>query len=158
MTCVGTEMIGEHYEANRQHLVKRYFYLGDGSEDVVQEAYERALRYGNSFDGSDFNRWMNTILLNAMRDQRRDIMTRGEEALEEYDHVGDVCNGLDNRIWDEVFALIDEKSPEHAQVLNLFFDLGYTYKEISMVTDNTYHNAYRIVERFRKELAKLYKD
>ena len=43
-----------------------YFY----AEDIVQEAYERAIRYRRSYNGAEFDKWLNTILNNCLRDNR----------------------------------------------------------------------------------------
>lgn len=153
------DLIAEHYAENRSRLVKRYYFLGDGAEDVVQEAYERAIRYASSFNGEDFNRWFNTILRNSMRDHRRMEMGRPEEEeIHEFDHVGSECSGIENQLWGEIFALIDQKSKSHAEVLNLYFGQGYSYKDIASVTEHTYFNAYRIVSRFKEELINRYKE
>ena len=156
---IWNDLIAEHYEANRDRLVKRYYFLGDGAEDVVQDAYERAIRYASSFKGDEFNKWFNTILRNSMRDYRRMEMGRQEdEEVDEYDHVGSECSGFENKMWGEIFALIEQKSESHAEVLNLYFGQGYSYKDISAVTEHTYFNAYRIVSRFKEELVNRYKE
>lgn len=158
-SCLWHEIVASHYKDNWDRLVKRYYFLGDGAEDVVQEAYERAIRYASSFNGEDFDKWFNTILRNSMRDYRRAEMGRPEEEeINEYHHIGSECSGIENRLWGEIFALIEEKSPSHAEVLNLYFGQGYSYKDISAVTEHTYFNAYRIISRFKEELINKYKE
>jgi len=54
-------LIKEHYVANHKRLMKRMgFRSGDEwtGQDVVQTAYERALRYSRSFNGENFDRWL----------------------------------------------------------------------------------------------------
>jgi len=150
------DFISKHYNDNRSDLVKRFWYLGHGAEDVVHDAYERVLRYKDSYLGEDFDRWFNTILYNAMRDYRKFILGRDDDDIDEYSHVGAECKGIDSTLMHEVNKLIQTKNPKHQEVLKLFFELGYSYSDISKVTDNSYFNSYRIVERFKKELKEYF--
>lgn len=155
---IWNKLIEDHYLENKRKLLTRYRFLGDSTEDVIQDAYERALRYADSFNGDDFDKWFHTILRNAMRDHRRQEYNMPDErVLDEYDHVGQECLGINNSIKREISKMIDQKSDNHKEVLHLYFNLGYSYKDIAAVTDNTYFNAYRIVSRFREELAQTYK-
>lgn len=157
-TNLWSEGLARHYEANSSRLKKRlYFSCGDGAEDVVHDAYERALRYSNSYDGDHFDKWFGTIIRNAIRDYKKAERGQSEsDEIDEYDHIGATCVGVTNKVWEELFTLIDKKSPDHAEVLNLYFNLGYSYKDIASVTSNTYFNTYRIITRFKEELVKRY--
>jgi RNA polymerase sigma factor (sigma-70 family) len=152
--------ITEHYEKHGNRIKKALnFSCGDGAEDVLHDAYERALKYSSSFNGEHFEKWFNTIIRNAIRDYKNAERGKTDPSeFDEYDHVGATCSGLSDKIWRELFILIDAKSPEHAEVLHLYFSSGYSYKDIASVTKNSYFNAYRIVSRFKEELALRYGD
>lgn len=155
------DVVEEHYKRYFNRLVSSMQYPAGSihaAEDIVHDAYERALRYASSFNGDSFEKWFSRILRNSLRDYKK--AERGQfdsQYLDEYDHVGASCYGYTNKIWNELESLINKKSEDHAEVLRLFFYQGYSYKDISNVTDNTYFNAYRIVERFKEELVKRYK-
>ena len=156
------DVIEEHYSKNFNRLVLRFqFSAGSiqAAEDIVHDAYERALKYASSFSGDRFEGWFYTILRNSLRDYMKAEKGYSESTdIDEYDHVGSYCEGYSNKVWEELNSLIEKKSEAHAEVLNLYFYQGYSYKDISNVTDNTYFNAYRIVERFKEELVKRYKE
>lgn len=158
-TTPWSEFLGEHYKTNKSKLMNRYRFLGPGAEDVIHDSYERAIRYANSFNGEEFDKWFNTILRNSMRDYRRMELNRPEEEdLDEFDHIGVICSGVSDRTWNEIVRQIERKPDNHKEVLLLYFTKGYSYKDIAAVTDNTYFNAYRIVERFMEELSQKYKE
>lgn len=125
----------------------------------MHDAYERALRYASSFSGERFDAWFNTITRNALNDYlAAERGTADNVEIDEFDFVGGYCEGYSNKVWEELEQLIDRKAEEHAEVLRLFFYQGYSYKDISNVTEHTYFNVYRIVERFKAELKKRYKE
>lgn len=156
------DVVEEHYTLNFNRLVVRLqFSAGSihAAEDVLHDAYERALKYASSFSGDKFDGWFHTIIRNALRDYKRAEKGISDAVeVDEYDFVGAHCEGYSNKIWEELEDLIGRKSEAHAEVLRLYFYQGYSYKDISNVTDNTYFNAYRIVERFKEELVKRYKE
>lgn len=156
------DVVEEHYVKNFNRLVNRLqFPAGSihAAEDILHDAYERALKYASSFSGEKFDRWFHTIIKNALRDYKKaEKGITDSVEVDEYDHVGAHCEGYSNKIWEELEELISRKSEDHSEVLRLYFYQGYTYKDISNVTNNTYFNAYRIVERFKEELVKRYKE
>lgn len=156
------EVIREHYEKNsRKSILRLQGRLGSvqAAEDVVHDAYERALRYSSSFSGEKFNSWFGTITRNALNDYlaaERGVVDTVE--VDEFDFIGGYCEGYSNKLWEELESLIERKGESHAEVLRLFFYQGYRYKDIANVTEHTYHNVYRIVERFKAEILKRYKE
>lgn len=156
------DVIEEHYKANYNKLITRLQHSAGSvhaAEDIIHDAYERAIRYASSYSGDRFEGWFYTILRNALRDYKRQERGHIDSfEMDEYNHIGAYCLGYSNKVWEELGELISKKSPEHAEVLTLYFYQGYSYKDISKVTNNTYFNAYRIVERFKEELVKRYKE
>lgn len=157
------EFLDAHYRANAGKVTKRIRYgIADEfhAEDVLHEAYERALRYFGSYDGSkEFDRWFSLIVRNAIRDHLRERDGFIYVDMDEYDHEGESCTGYYDKLYDEVSALIDAKADEnHKEILHLHFDLGYSAIDISRVTDNTYANCRKIILRFRNQLKEIYKE
>lgn len=155
--------IEKHYILNRDRLIKRTsFRIGSnfhGAEDIVQTAYERAIRYINSFDGDVFDKWFNTILNNSLREYQN--IERGyvqpDENSEEFAEGGG-CPHYPQHVMREVYELINTKSEAQMEVLNLFFRQEYTAIDISRITNIPYGTAHQIIQRFRNELKELYRE
>lgn len=154
------EIIHQHYLNNHQKLVKRYSFRAGGvhqAEDIVQEAYARALKYFNPDRIDDFDKWFSIILVNSFNDTMRD--TIGMSYLDEDDEtsLGEVpCNILDNQTRKEVYDLISTKAPSQAEVLTLHIRHGYGVTDIHRQMEVTKGYVSRIIGEFHKELETLY--
>lgn len=152
--------IEEHYRDNFQRLCKRMsFRAGEewSGQDVVQEAYARALKYHRSFNGDNFDRWFHTILNNALREYKN--IQKGHTTIEyedEMDKEGSPCAMYPQRIVAQLFDLIHTKTPVQTEVLMLHFHQEYTARDISHMTDYKYAKIHQIIQRFRNELKELY--
>jgi RNA polymerase sigma factor (sigma-70 family) len=155
--------IESHYVKNRDRIIKRVsFRIGNnfhGAEDIVQTAYERAIRYHRSFSGNLFDNWFSTILNNCLREYQN--AERGyvqQDENEEDVGEGSECPSYPRYIMREVFELINTKSDAQMEVLNLFFKQEYTAVDISRITSIPYGRAHQIIQRFRNELKELYRE
>lgn len=153
------EIIEQHYRNNHRKLLKRMMFRAgtewDGA-DVVQEAYCRALKYIKSFDGSNFDRWFNTILNNTLREYKNTEKGFSTTTFEEEEMGGTACHYMSDRVIGEINDLIKTKSVVQIEVLDLYFKHGFTAKDISTVTGHSYANSHQIIQRFRNELKDLY--
>jgi RNA polymerase sigma factor (sigma-70 family) len=152
--------IEAHYRDNFQKLVKKWgFRTGSvqGGEDVVQTAYERAIRYRGSCDPARFGQWFNMLLINAFRDYR--ALENGYSSLEDLEHEEEIaeCSSFPEHILREIYELIDTKSVDQIQVLTMHFKYGYSALDISKQTDFSYAKCHQIIQRFRNEIKELYK-
>jgi DNA-directed RNA polymerase specialized sigma24 family protein len=151
--------IVKHYTDNRQKLVKRAsFRLGNDAyaEDAVQEAYERAIRYRLSFTGNEFDKWLNTILNNCLKDIKYVETGHVLDLFEEEEAEGTQCPSYPNHVMREVHELIATKGPIHQEILNMHFKYEYSPIDISRLTLHSYANCHKVVSRFRQELRELY--
>jgi RNA polymerase sigma factor (sigma-70 family) len=126
------------------------------AEDVIQESYARALKYYKSFDGSNFDRWFNTILNNTLREHKNNEKGLVTTSFEEEEMGGTPCTYLPDRVVDEIYTLIDTKSNVQIEVLTMYFRHGYSAKDISCITEYSYAATHQIIQRFRNELKELY--
>ena len=122
------------------------------AEDVVHEAYTRAIQYLDSYnpDRAKFSTWFNKILFNSLRDIQQEYKNRPTEDINlistEDVHLPQTEEDLETYIW-------GVKNDKHQQVLYLFFILGYDSKEISQIEeDMSQTNVTTIVNRFKQEL------
>jgi RNA polymerase sigma factor (sigma-70 family) len=129
------------------------------AEDVVQEAFARALKFMKSYDKKrgTLDKWFNSIMFNAMHNIQNDhkgvvhVSTDSlspQDVLEEEQlaHTPELVNYI------EKFISLQE-NPLHKRILTLFFIMGYTSKEISQIEKGiTQTNVTTIVGRFRSKL------
>lgn len=163
MRYMDVPTIERHYRENRNRLVKRIaFRIGGnfhGGEDIVQTAYERAIRYHQSFNGDSFDKWFSTILNNSLREyqnEERGYVRQDDEEDEVAENLA--CPHYPQHIMREVLELIDTKSKIQMEVLNLYFRQEYTAIDISRITSIPYGTSHQIIQRFRNELKELYKE
>ena len=151
----------EHYNKNRQRLVKRTtFRVGSSAaaEDIVQTAYERALRHLKAFRGEDkfFDRWFTTIVNNSLREYQNN--EKGYSHREEDEETSLDVPHYPSRVMAEINRMIDERSVDHQEVLKMYFQQEYTATDISHITQHSYAKVHQIILRFRNELKEIYKE
>lgn len=124
------------------------------AEDVVQEAYCRALAYWGSYDPKrgPMKPWFNRILFNALRDIQREYNNRPTEDSEAFSAEDILPNPTHS--YDNIIELIDTcHNTDHQRILYLFFVLGYNSREISQIEDKmTQTNVTTILNRFKDSL------
>ena len=148
------------YRENYRKQVTKIGYMLSGdftsAEDVVQEAYRRAVKYENSYseDRSSLKTWFNTILINSLRDWQKLDRDKGivkapltDDVQEEVVFIeSDEFRGLVKK---EVSSLMGDERVR--TVLYLWYILGYSAKEISQVVNNmTITNVTTLTNRFKK--------
>lgn len=154
-------LIEKHYRENRQRLVKRMSFRAgsvEDGEDVIQEAYLRALKYHKSFNGDNFERWFNTILLNTLREHKNAMKGYVVAEYDENEEEIAPCYLVPRRIMGEVFRTIKERPPVQQEILMLFFEQEYTARDISRILPYSYSQIHQTIQRFRNELKEVYKD
>jgi len=153
-------LIEEHFKKHYTRLVKRMsFRAGEqwSGEDVVQTAYERALRYSRSFNGDNFDKWFNTILNNALKEFKN--IQKGHTASEyddDADGEGRPCTLYSGQIISQIYDLIEVQSKVHNEILMLYFHQEYSAKDISLMTHYKYKMIHQIILRFKNELKEMY--
>lgn len=152
-------LIEKHFVANRSRLVKKMFFRSgnmEDAEDIVQEAYYRALKYARGYDGMHFDQWFSTILNNCLRDQKNMQNNHSLDMFDEEEAEGSPCTHYSEHVMREVYELIATKSLVQQEVLNLHFQQEYSPIDISRMTEHSYAKCHQIILRFRNELKDLY--
>jgi RNA polymerase sigma-70 factor (ECF subfamily) len=156
-------------EAVLPHLDAAYNYArwlsrnDHDAEDVVQEAYLRALRYGDSFTGSNPRAWLLTIVRNTYFSMRKgnipseSAVQFDEEVHREGEHAGPeaaMLKSADTRIVNEA---LEELPVEYREmiVLREFEDLSY--KEIARVSGAPVGTVMSRLARARDQLTRAIK-
>ena len=125
------------------------------AEEVVQEAYCRALKYFDGFNPEikPFSTWFNRILNNSCSSCMQEeggnslSMDDDDQDLEPYRIMEDVSIPFD------LVVLIQESMKKQKQdvyeVLNMFFNLGMKTREIAECVEYNHGNIRQIIRRFR---------
>jgi RNA polymerase sigma-70 factor (ECF subfamily) len=146
------EFIEEYYRENYDTLVSKVAGRVGGrgnAEDVVQEAFTRALKYKRAYrKGMSVGAWFSTILNNATRDFKREERNRGM-SVEVKEHT------LGSYELPDGITLSDYtkgKSAIHKRILSLFFVDEFKPLEIASMLDIKPGQVYMTIHRFKKEV------
>lgn len=150
------------YNQNRRRYVNTMSRIlrGDyaAAEDVVQEAFTRAIKFHKAFDEKrgPLHKWFNTILYNSLRDVQREMHGRsceepGEMFFDEDFFDLNISKSPEKKEFLRDMIAI-QKNDKHRRVLELFFFSGYTSTEISQIEEKvSVSNVTTIISRFRDE-------
>lgn len=151
------EIIEAFYKDNYRELCKRVAGRAGGmynAEDVVQEAFSRAIKYWPSFTPGkhELGAWFNTIVANSLTNFTREEKSYG--TCVEFDE--DQCDGVpmsqcDQHTREALYRIASQMSPKHKEIVMLSLRFGYTRKEISEVLDIPVGGVKIVLERFRAE-------
>jgi RNA polymerase sigma factor (sigma-70 family) len=156
------KVLEEFYNERREDLLRRLAY-GAGSpeaaEDVLQEAFVRALTYWDTFDPQhkEFGAWFNTIMKNALKDFKREewLFGMGEEFDEEqYDPQEMPVN--ETELVKKIYEMVDGKIEDHQEILLLYFEKHYSPKDIANITNYKVKTIKQVVWRFKTEVIERY--
>ncbi len=153
------EAVEKHYVENRKRLVSRLSFRAGSEavgEEIVQESYYRALKYLNSFDGSNFDKWFSMILTNTLREYMAIEKGYSSDENLEIDEDFIECQGYVKMFSNEIYSLIDKKKEEQKEILLMFFKQGYSSVDISRITRYSYSQCHQTIQRFRNELRGKY--
>lgn len=152
----------DHYKKNFTTLVKRIAFRCDNNfydaEDIVQEAYLRAIKYKEAFTvGLPFDFWFKRILSNSLKDFKRAQKAMGtvEEIEEEHlDPVEDPC--LPSEVKRSIQKEIDFLQQPQREVVELHIIYGYGISQVSQITDVKYKDVNNIIQRFKAKMKEKY--
>jgi RNA polymerase sigma factor (sigma-70 family) len=132
------DALGVLFERYHRRLFAFFYRLTlqrDVSADLVQDVFERILRYRSSYTGDgDFSTWLFRIARNRHSDYHRQLAKEPPEAAESTASGADE-DSIDNRLLlDQALRRLD---PEKKQALILSRVEGFLYREIAEITGCT---------------------
>lgn len=134
----------------------------DDAEDVVQETFVRIYKYGEKFPerGGKFISWANTILKNCLADQINKYKNVTESFTPEMEAVtpssgNEEISENDNR--DYIRFVLDKIGGATAEIINLRYILGKSFKEIGKTLNIKSGTARVRVYRSKKVFVETYK-
>jgi RNA polymerase sigma factor (sigma-70 family) len=150
----------EYYTEQKDRLIKRVSYRAGGihnAEDVVHEAFTRALQYIDAYDPQKrpLPAWFNTILNNALKDfkraERNAGTTQEEQIIEDLD-----MEIFKSEVVEELINQIEAMKDPAREILQQFVVLGYTAKEVVQTTDLNIHTVRKCIADFYKSARDRY--
>jgi RNA polymerase sigma factor (sigma-70 family) len=145
------EIYVAHYKDNFNKLTKKLARRLGGRQELAQEAlqdaYLKAWRYQRVFeDPAQFNKWMGTIINNAVRDKKKEEWRKESIRTETSEEVEiDVSKAYIAK------AIKDSNiSEDHKRVLSLRFEYDLPIKDIPHFTKYSYSTCRIIVSNFMK--------
>lgn len=150
--------IEEHYIKNRRMLVKRLSFRSDSiqdAEDVVQEAYYRALKYIASFNQeASFENWFTRILRNAIKEEKRKKFNLPPiESFDEDEIAPLPDSNMQKRLLKSIEESINEERNEHIkEILKLYYIQGFKLAEIVQITNENYNAVNNMVHKFKRAI------
>ena len=145
------------------YLKRLYHRAGspENAEDILQEAFTRALKYKTSFNPNtqELGAWFNTILNNALKTFKRDEKSMGtyvelDEEIGEGYEMSQTSGDMFKRIENEVECYKGDTK----QALFLYFLKGYSPRDIKAVVDLSYKALEMIFRRFKCKMRDKYGD
>lgn len=159
------DLIEQHYRERSATIAKNIAYRAgsrEDAEDIVQEAYCRALKYIHAFNPNEFEfeRWFSRLFSNVWKDAISAKYQRGYPQELDETHEQFICNNFKSSapqlmeiIYDEILATDNE---DHREVLTLYLIYGYKLNEVSEITDMRSGTVNQILFRFKDGLKKTY--
>ena len=155
---------GELFDRHNKRFMKiaqKALRSKDDAEDVVQEAFVRIYKYGKKFPerGGKFTPWANTILKNCLADQinkYKEAPTSFTEEMEAVTPSLDQEEVLKNGDKNYVQFVLEKLGGATAEILNLRFVLGKSFKEIAKTLNIKNSTARVRVHRSKKLFMQTY--
>jgi RNA polymerase sigma factor (sigma-70 family) len=155
--------IEEHFKANYFSWVKRINHRVKNipdAEDIVMEAYTRALQYQNTYNPDNpFDNWFSRIVSNcvkAWKQQQHNQHAYAEEFNEnEMNPITDpsIRNDLYTTLQVEIAKVKDEN---HQEILRLHYLQGYKAVDIVQITNNTHGCVKMTIHHFKHRCKEKY--
>ena len=155
------KLVDEHYRAHFNSLVKRfqrYVQSTHRAEDIVQNAYTRALLYSERApeDAKDFPKWFNTLVNNCCKDNQKEERLQGMSSQLELPQPEQVPQ-IPKVIYNQVMERMQKKPEDLRNILELYFVHNYKAAEIAQQVEYSLPWVNRAIYDFRQEIKQEFK-
>lgn len=153
-------IIDKYYRANYKKCVKKVLNRSGSwhnAEDVVQEAFTRALQYWVSLEHKDsFQAWFEKILGNALKTQAADNRMRGMTAGMPDERDTQLPTQFNSALIEELKRDVRELPQPRRKILELVLFHGYDPLDITRIEDISQSAVWAMVSRYRAEIRAKY--
>ncbi len=158
------QLIEDFYVDNREVLLKRLYHRAgtpENAEDVLQESFERALKYMSSFDAErqELGAWFNTIMNNTLKTFKRDERSCGTYVEFDEELADPIPMSQTNE--DTIVRIketINSKQGDDRTILHLYFNEQYKPREIMTILDTNNKRINYVVNLFKLEMSHLFEE
>lgn len=157
------DVVEKHYKENYSRYVKQLVNRVVNkcpafAEEVVQEAYTRAIQYYPSFDDKikPFDKWFRTILNNALRDHKKE--EKNYTLVDELEDTAEYSPILMNKEFiNRIEMEIERYGDQKKEVLTLWFKYQYKPRDIGKIVNMSPTNIRKTISNFRKDIYDIMK-
>ena len=155
------ELYDRHYK-RFMAIAKGTLRSKDDAEDAVQEAFVRIYKYGKKFPqrGGKFRPWANTVLKNCLADQINKYQNVALPLTEEMEAITPALRveetPEDNSDKNYVKFVLNKIGGATAEIINLRYVLGKSFKEIAKILKIKNSTARVRVHRSKKLFMQVY--
>lgn len=158
------DTLEKFYKENREMYLKRLYYRAgspENAEDILQEAFCRAIRYWDSFNpnAQELGAWFNTVLNNALRNFKVDEKHMGTYV--EYDDEltdGAEMSQTDGDMVERIEAEVAKYGGVSKDALYLYCIKGYRPREVRQVLDIKKFDLSNLIKTFKSNMRDKYGD
>lgn len=151
------EKLTEFYKSNYNTFVVNYSRRAgtvEDAEDIVQEAFTRALTYLERYnDNEPFSNWMSRVVYNTFCSWKsdKDSMGISNQFNEEY---FDPIEGNQQRkqLVANVMGLMKDYPEHHQQIINYYYCCNYTFVEVANLVGVSRLTVNNVLKKFKKEV------
>jgi RNA polymerase sigma-70 factor (ECF subfamily) len=157
VSIVNDEVLLSHLDA-AYNLARWLMGNPDDAEDIVQDAYVRALAGADRFRGGDERAWLLSIVRNACHSAHRSQKVRRAEDFDETVHGEDTVTpspeqrAIDRDTSRRVRQAVERLTPEFREVIVLREFEGLSYKEMADVVGTPVGTVMSRLSRARAQL------
>lgn len=129
----------------------------EAAEDVVQEAFLRAVKYFDSYNPTQpLENWFYRILNNSLKDFKNKEKGHSTDQFDEEDVDGTNCRMMSQDLWKQVQLEISQYDDEYYEILSLYFEHQYNPRDICKIVDMKYKTVETFVQRFKTMIKEKY--
>jgi RNA polymerase sigma factor (sigma-70 family) len=145
----------KNYLGRARRFLKDYHY----AEDCVQEAFENALRYSDTFtEGLSLESWFNMVFLNTVRTHLSKIKAQGvvvELTYRDHPPVPETVKEMYGDIVEKEIHLYTKDEKKRLALVSYFLN-GHKAKAVEIISGLSQAQVYVVAHRFMIHLSKKY--
>jgi len=136
------------------NFIYKSLYYSEDAGDVYQETILRAYKYKKTYDSNaPFKTWIFSVAMNEIRYYfNKNKRTPAVNSLQLDEDIGLKGESDDSRLIRDIYEVAQQLKPKHQQVFFLFYDEGFSIKEISDMTGIREGNVKYILNQAREKI------